>query len=98
MPSLHPVLWTKGTVLTPQHLQAQDRYLDELLHAALIHERRHPPSLQGFLHWLRQGGAEVKREAEAAGAGGGFVAMGPRGFFVATPDTQLGSRLPRGGQ
>jgi ATP-dependent helicase/nuclease subunit A len=41
--------------------------LDELLHAALTHERRHPPSLQGFLHWLRQGGAEVKREAEAAG-------------------------------
>src|SRR5207253_9660069 len=31
MPSLHPVLWTKGTLLTPQHLQAQDRYLDELL-------------------------------------------------------------------
>jgi ATP-dependent helicase/nuclease subunit A len=41
--------------------------LDELLNAALTHERRHPPSLQGFLHWLRQGGAEVKREAEAAG-------------------------------
>jgi type VI secretion system protein ImpJ len=33
MPSLHPVLWTKGTVLTPQHLQAQDRYLDDLLRA-----------------------------------------------------------------
>ena len=41
--------------------------LDELLNAALTYERRHPPSLQGFLHWLRQGGAEVKREAEAAG-------------------------------
>ncbi|MCB4820548.1 double-strand break repair helicase AddA [Roseicella aerolata] len=41
--------------------------LDELLNAALSYERRHPPSLQGFLHWLRQGGAEVKREAEAAG-------------------------------
>lgn len=40
--------------------------LDELLNAALVHEGRHPPSLQGFLHWLRQGGAEVKRDAEQA--------------------------------
>ncbi len=30
-PALAPVLWTKGTLLTPQHLQAQDRYLDEVL-------------------------------------------------------------------
>ena len=29
--------------------------------------RAHPPSLQGFVHWLRQSGAEVKREAEGAG-------------------------------
>ena len=28
----------------------------------------HPPSLQGFLHWLRRSGAEVKREAEGAGS------------------------------
>ncbi|TDH61122.1 double-strand break repair helicase AddA [Dankookia rubra] len=41
--------------------------LDELLNAALAYERKHPPSLQGFLHWLRQGGAEVKREAEGSG-------------------------------
>jgi ATP-dependent helicase/nuclease subunit A len=41
--------------------------LDELLNAALAHERRYPPSLQSFVHWLRQGGAEVKREAEAGG-------------------------------
>ncbi len=31
MPSLDLVLWSKGTLLTPQHLQAQDRYLDESL-------------------------------------------------------------------
>lgn len=31
MPSLDLVLWAKGTLLTPQHLQAQDRYLDESL-------------------------------------------------------------------
>jgi ATP-dependent helicase/nuclease subunit A len=41
--------------------------VDELLNAALTYSRRHPPSLQGFLHWLRRSGAEVKREAEAAG-------------------------------
>ena len=39
----------------------------ELLNAALTHASLHPPSLQGFLHWLRQSGAEVKREAEGAG-------------------------------
>ncbi|MDB5375041.1 MAG: double-strand break repair helicase AddA, partial [Belnapia sp.] len=41
--------------------------LDEVLNAALDHEARHPPSLQGFVHWLRRGGAEVKREAEGGG-------------------------------
>ena len=41
--------------------------IDELLGAALAHAANHPPSLQGFLHWLRQSGAEVKREAEEAG-------------------------------
>ncbi|WP_135465708.1 double-strand break repair helicase AddA [Crenalkalicoccus roseus] len=39
--------------------------LDEVLTAALAYERKHPPSLQGFVHWLRRGGAEVKREAES---------------------------------
>lgn len=41
--------------------------LDELLGASLSYAAGHPPSLQGFVHWLRQSGAEVKREAEAAG-------------------------------
>lgn len=31
MPTLDLVLWSKGTLLTPQHLQAQDRYLDEIV-------------------------------------------------------------------
>ena len=39
--------------------------LDEVLNAALAYERAHPPSLQGFVHWLRRGGAQVKREAES---------------------------------
>ena len=41
--------------------------VDELMNAALAYTRAHPPSLQGFVHWLRQSGAEVKREAEGAG-------------------------------
>ena len=35
--------------------------IDEFLNAALDYERRHPPSVQGFLHWLRSGEAEVRR-------------------------------------
>jgi ATP-dependent helicase/nuclease subunit A len=40
--------------------------LDEVLNAALAHEKQHPPSLQGFVAWLRRGNAEVKRETESA--------------------------------
>lgn len=32
MPILEPVIWAKGTVLSPQHLQIQDRYLTDSLH------------------------------------------------------------------
>ena len=31
MKRLQPVIWTKGTFLTPQHLQVQDRFLEETL-------------------------------------------------------------------
>ena len=42
--------------------------IDELLNAALDYTRLHPPSLQGFVQWLRRSGAEVKREAGGAGS------------------------------
>ncbi len=65
--------------------------LDELLNAALAFEARHPPGLQGFLHWLRAGGAEIKRDAEASG---GLVrimtvhgAKGLQAPIVILPDT-----------
>jgi type VI secretion system protein ImpJ len=32
MPLLEPVIWAKGTFLNPQHLQVQDRYLEQSLH------------------------------------------------------------------
>ncbi|MGH7069359.1 MAG: double-strand break repair helicase AddA [Acetobacteraceae bacterium] len=42
--------------------------VDELLNAALRYEEAHAPSLQGFLRWFGESGAEIKREAgEPAG-------------------------------
>jgi type VI secretion system protein ImpJ len=35
MRQLKPVLWTKGTFLTPQHLQVQDRFLEDTLNFRL---------------------------------------------------------------
>src|ERR1700730_2808648 len=31
MKRLQPVIWSKGTFLTPQHLQVQDRFIEDLL-------------------------------------------------------------------
>ena len=36
--------------------------LDEFLEQALLYERAHIPSLQGFLHWLSQDESKIKRE------------------------------------
>ena len=38
--------------------------VDEFLAQALAYERMHPPSLQGFLHWLGAGATEIKRDPE----------------------------------
>ena len=46
-------------------LEANDA-LDEFLNLALDYERRETPSLQGFLAWLRDARAEVKRDMEIA--------------------------------
>ena len=35
MKQLQPVIWTKGTFLTPQHLQTQDRFLEDSLNFRL---------------------------------------------------------------
>ncbi len=65
--------------------------VDEFLNAALLHAASHPPSLQGFLHWLRQSAAEVKREAEAAGDSVRIMTVhGAKGLeapLVILPDT-----------
>jgi ATP-dependent helicase/nuclease subunit A len=41
--------------------------VDEFLTLALGYERSHVPSLQGFLHWLEAGSAEIKRDLEQTG-------------------------------
>ena len=65
--------------------------VDELLHASLHYAALHPPSLQGFVHWLRRSGAEVKREAEGAGAAVRVMTVhGAKGLqapVVILPDT-----------
>lgn len=38
--------------------------IDEFLALALEFERAHAPSLQGFLHWVERGAAEIKRDME----------------------------------
>jgi ATP-dependent helicase/nuclease subunit A len=43
-----------------------DDPIDEFLGQALEYERRHTPSLEGFLHWLEHGQLEVKRDLEQA--------------------------------
>lgn len=43
-----------------------DDPIDEFLAQALEYERRHTPSLEGFLHWLEHGRLQVKRDLEQA--------------------------------
>jgi ATP-dependent helicase/nuclease subunit A len=38
--------------------------IDEFIALTLAFEQSHPPSLQGFLHWLQQGGTEIKRDLD----------------------------------
>jgi ATP-dependent helicase/nuclease subunit A len=40
--------------------------IDEFLTQALLYERGHIPSLQGFLHWLNSSESEIKRDMEQA--------------------------------
>ncbi len=38
--------------------------IEEFLSLALTYEAQNPPSLEGFLHWIERGGAEIKRDME----------------------------------
>jgi ATP-dependent helicase/nuclease subunit A len=52
-------------ILARLGMEANDA-LDEFLNLAFDYERRETPSLQGFLAWLREARAEVKRDMEIA--------------------------------
>lgn len=69
MPHLSPVLWSKGTLLAPQHLQAQDRFLEEALAFQL-----------GALAFCPWGFARVAVDREAL-AGGTLVVSAAAGRF-----------------
>jgi type VI secretion system protein ImpJ len=58
MRQMQPVLWTKGVLLSPQHFQTQDRFLEDLLQFRL--------SALAFAPWGFQR-LEIDREALAAG-------------------------------
>ncbi len=65
--------------------------LDEFLSAALDYERRHAPTLEGFIGWLEASDAEIKRELSASGNAVRIVTVhGAKGLeapIVFMPDT-----------
>ncbi|MEJ1995431.1 MAG: double-strand break repair helicase AddA [Limibacillus sp.] len=73
--------------------------LDEFLSLAQEHARLHPPSLQGFLHWLAQDDRQVKRDLEQ-GANAvrimtAHAAKGLQAPMVILPDTLGAKRTAR---
>ena len=78
MRQLQPVLWTKGVLLSPQHLQMQDRYLEDLLSFRL--------GALAFRPWGFHG-LEIDREALAGGAFAVTAASGimPDGLLFDAP-------------
>jgi type VI secretion system protein ImpJ len=82
MRQMQPVLWTKGVLLTPQHLQLQDRFLEDLLEFRL--------SALAFAPWGFNR-LTVDREALAAGAFSLAAASGvlPDGLLFDVPEADL---------
>jgi type VI secretion system protein ImpJ len=78
MKRLQPVIWTKGTFLSPQHLQIQDRFLENLLQFQLESLSFRP---WGFAS------LSISQEALAAGSFGISAASGilPDGLLFDIP-------------
>lgn len=78
-----------------------DDPLGEFMSLALSYEQQSPPSLQGFLHWLVSGQAEIKRDLEQGVRDEVRImtvhgAKGLQAPIVFLPDdTQLPNKLPR---
>jgi ATP-dependent helicase/nuclease subunit A len=69
-----------------------DDPIDEFMNLALAYQQSHPPTLQGFLHWLAAGALEIKRDLEQSGADAVRVitvhgAKGLQAPIVFLPDT-----------
>jgi type VI secretion system protein ImpJ len=79
MKLLQPVIWSKGTFLTPQHLQAQDRFIESLLRFQLDALEFRP---WGFRRLV------IDREALAAGTFSVSQAAGifPDGLLFDIPE------------
>lgn len=69
MRRLQPVIWSKGTFLTPQHLQAQDRFIESVLQFRM--------EAQSFRPW---GFSELTVDQEAL-ASGTLAISSARGMF-----------------
>jgi type VI secretion system protein ImpJ len=69
MRQLQPVLWTKGTLLTPQHLQTQDRFFEDSLRFVF-----------DSLSYCPWGFQELQIDREALG-GGLFTISSASGIF-----------------
>ncbi|HYM31415.1 MAG TPA: double-strand break repair helicase AddA [Candidatus Cybelea sp.] len=80
-----------------------DDAIDEFQNLALVYQRAHPPSLEGFLHWVEVGEVEVKRDMDQGrdevrvmtvhGAKGLESAIVFLPDTVAVPDGRLEPRL-----
>ena len=75
-----------------------DDPIDEFMNLALAYQNSHPPSLQGFLHWLAASDTEIKRDLEQSGSDAVRVitvhgAKGLQAPIVILPDTAQVPRL-----
>jgi len=68
-----------------------DDPIDEFMNLALAYQGAHPPTLQGFLHWLAAGDTEIKRDLEQGGDAVRVITVhGAKGLqapIVFLPDT-----------
>ena len=80
MRQLQPVIWAKGTFLTPQHLQLQDRFFESVLEFKL-----------NALKYCPWGFAELQIDREALSAGSLLlsraVGLFPDGLGFEIPDS-----------
>ena len=80
----------RSKLLARLGLEADDP-IDEFMNLALAYEKSHPPSLQGFLHWLAAGEIEIKRDLEQGADAVRIITVhGAKGLeapIVILPDT-----------